>query len=253
MEHSSSATGSTRTWLPIDQLLIVPDTHQNHPQLLHIDTRDPRNHRRYHYLSWQVTHPPTAVMWSKGHWYEFHHSLTPRQPYHKGHQIEVYPTPIYPDTEDESVPSINEQIRSTPAIVDMSGPGSPHRERNTHQGTPIGCNAHGSHTMSTQTLVTMTEVISRTLVPGGDDKPPHISMQYKNPQHIRDTFNIALGQAPGGPSGPRGPGGPSGSGDPFGGPNNPGAIPPTHLIPIQPTGDLKPAGIPPLIFHGDRT
>ena len=52
-------------------------------------------------------HPPTAVAWADGQWYEFHHSLTTRRPYHEGHQIEVYPTPVYPDTEDESTPSID--------------------------------------------------------------------------------------------------------------------------------------------------
>src|SRR6266851_908954 len=150
MASFSSTAGSMRTWLPIDQLLRVPDTHQNHPQLLHIDAGDPRNHRRYHYLSWQVTHPPTAVTWSNGYWYKFHHSLTSRQPYHEGHQIEVYLTRVYPDTENKSAPSINEQIRSTLAIIETSGLGSPYRERSTQQGTPIGHNTHGSHTMSTQ-------------------------------------------------------------------------------------------------------
>ena len=70
---------------------------------------------------------------------------------------------------------------------------------------------------------------------------------HKNPHHIQDTFDIALGRAPGGPGGPGGPN------DPFGEPNDPGAIPPAHLIPIPPGGDLKPAGIPPLIFDGNRT
>src|SRR6266851_296015 len=137
MASSSSTAGSMRTWLPINQLLIVPDTHQSHPQLLHIDTADPRNHRRYHYLSWQVTHPPTPVVWSDNVWYEFCHSLTTGQPYHEGHHIEVYPTPVYPDTEDESAPSIDVQIRGTLAIIDASSPGSTHRERNGQHGTPI--------------------------------------------------------------------------------------------------------------------
>src|SRR5712671_6922514 len=150
MAYSSSTAVSTRTWLPINQLLSIPDTHQNHPQLLHIDTTDPRNHRRYHYLSWQVTHPPTAVVWSNGYWYEFHHSPTSGQPYHEGHQIEVYPTPVYPETKDESVPSIDVQIRSIPAVIEISGPGSPYRERRTQQNTPIGSYAHGSCIMSTQ-------------------------------------------------------------------------------------------------------
>jgi len=160
MASSSSIAGSTRTWLPIDQLLRVPNTHLNHLQLLLISEGDTRNHRRYSYLSWQVTHPPIAVAWADGQWYEFHHSLTSRQPYHEGHHIEVYPTPIYPDTEDKSMPSIDVQIRSTQAIVEPSGPGSPHRERNSQQGTPIRTNANRSFAMSTQTLATTTEVIS---------------------------------------------------------------------------------------------
>ncbi len=76
--------------------------------------------------------------------------------------------------------------------------------------------------MSIQTLVMTTEVISQTLVPGGNDEPPP-SNQHQNLQHIRDTFNITLERAPGGPGGP---------GDPHGGPNAPGGIPLTHLIPI---------------------
>ncbi len=192
MARSSSTAGSTRTWLPINQLLSVPDTHQNHPQLLHIDATDPRNYRRYHYLSWQVSHPPTAVAWSNSYWYEFYHSLMLGQPYHEGHQIEVYPMPTYPDTKDESTHSINKQIRSTPAIIETSGLGSPYRERNNQQETPTRHDTCSSSTMSTQTLVMTTEVISRTLVPGGDDEPPP-SMQHQNPQHIRDTFDIALG------------------------------------------------------------
>src|SRR6266853_5994601 len=160
MAHSSSTAGSTRTWLPIDQLLVVPDSHQAYPQLLHIDVTNPRNHRRYHYLSWQVTHPPTAVVWSNGEWYKFHHSIALGQPYHERHQIKVYPTPVYLDTEDESIPSINIQIRSTLVIVKASGPGSPHRERNT-LGTPIEqTNTCNSHTMSIQTLATTSEIIS---------------------------------------------------------------------------------------------
>src|SRR6266851_4797496 len=157
MASSSSIAGSARTWIPIDQLLRVPDTHLHHPQLLLISKADTRNHRRYSYLNWQVMHPPTAVTWSEGKWYKFHHSLTSGQPYHEGHHIEVYPTPVYPDTEDKSAPSINVQIRSTPAIVKADSPGSPHRERYDQQGTPIRTNANRSFAMSTQTLATNTE------------------------------------------------------------------------------------------------
>src|SRR6266853_6917202 len=170
MASSSHITGSDRTWLPIDQLLRVPDTHLHHPQLLLISEADSRNHRRYSYLSWQVTHPPTAVARSEGKWYEFHHSLATGRPYHEGHHIEVYPTPVYPETEDESTPSIDIQIRSSRAIVEADSLGSPYRERSDHQGTPVRTNANHSFTMSTQTLAMNTETISRTIVPG-DDEP----------------------------------------------------------------------------------
>src|SRR6266851_5764636 len=250
MASSSRTAGSDRTWLSIDQLLRVPDTHLHHPQLLLISSTDTRNHRRYSYLSWQVTHPPTAVAWSEGKWYEFHHSITSGQPYHEGHHIDVYPTPTYPDTEDESTPSIDVQIRSSRAIVEADSPGSPYRERSDHQGTPVRTNANRSFAMSTQTLATNTETISRTIVPGDDE--PSVPAPHENPQHIHDTFNIALGRAPGGPDGPGGPGGPGGPNDPHGGPHVP-VIPPGHLIPIHPVGDLKPAGVPPLLFDGDRT
>ncbi len=106
--------------------------------------------------------------------------------------------------------------------------------------------------MSTQTMVTITEIISRTIAPRGNNNPPpplHTSNHHQNPQHIRDTFDIALRRALGGPGGPGGPGDPHSPR----GPNISGGIPPAHLIPIQPGTDLKPAGIPPIIFNGDHT
>ena len=195
MAHSSSTTGSIKMWLPVDQLLIIPDMHQNHPQLLCINADKPRNNRRYSYLSWQVTHPPTPVVWSNSEWYKFHHSITLGQPYHKGHQIEVYLTPIYPDTENKSTASINMQIRSTPAVINTSGPGSPHHNWSIQQGTPTGqpvIDAHSSNIMFTQTMVATIEIISQTIVPEDNNKPPP-NNQHQNPQHIRDMFNIALG------------------------------------------------------------
>ena len=99
--------------------------------------------------------------------------------------------------------------------------------------------------MSTQTMVKTMETISQTIVPKGDNSappPPNTSNHHQNPQHIRDTFDTAFGRAPGGPRGPRGPGNPHG----------PGGIPPAHLIPIQPGADLKPAGIPLIIFDRDH-
>ncbi len=108
--------------------------------------------------------------------------------------------------------------------------------------------------MSIQTLATSTETIARTIVPGGDGSspPPDPSNTHQNPQHIRDTFNIALGRTLGGPGSPGDPGGHDRPGGP-GGPNELGGIPLAHLIPIHPAADLKPAGIPPNIFNGDQT
>jgi len=131
-------------------------------------------------------------VWSEGQWYEFHHSITSGQPYHEGHHIEVYPTPVYPDTEDKSTHSIDGQIKSAPAVIKASGPGSPHRERNSSRGTPIEHYAFGRNAMSPQTLAAMTETISQTIVPGSDGEPT-ISTQHENPQHIHNTFDIALG------------------------------------------------------------
>src|SRR5216683_4317440 len=243
MASSSSTTGSTRMWLPVDKLLHTPVTHREHPQLLCIEASDPRNSRRYHYLSWQVMHPPTPVVWSNNVWYEFHHSLASGRPYHQGVQVKVYPTLVYPDTEEETDDSTNVQIRNTPALIDISGPGSPHCTRSNEQGTPsrlIPINdTHNSNPISTQTMATMTETISQTIAPGGDNDapPPNTSNHHQNPQHIRDTFNITLRRAPGGPRGPGGPGDPNRPR----GPNATGGIPSAHLIPIQPAGDLKPA------------
>jgi len=149
-------------WLPIDELLHTPVTHRNHPQLLHIEAKDPRNSRRYHYLSWQVTHPPTPVVWSNNAWYKFHHSLASGRPYHQGVQVKVYPTLVYPDTKEETDDLTNQQIRNTPALIDISGPGSPHRTRSNKQRTPNRLlsvnNTCDSNAMSAQTMVAMETI-----------------------------------------------------------------------------------------------
>jgi hypothetical protein len=111
--------------------------------------------------------------------------------------------------------------------------------------------------MSIQTMVAATETIVWTITGGGDEDmlPPNSDTHHQNPEHIRDTFDIALRWAPGGPrrpGGPRGPGGPGGLGGP-GDPHAARGIPPTHLIPILPGADLKPAGLPPQVFNGDWT
>jgi hypothetical protein len=94
------------------------------------------------------------------------------------------------------------------------------------------------------------QTIARTLAGGGGgkDPPSNPSSQIQNPQRIRDTFNITLGRAsrppnrPGGPGRPRGPGGPE---EP--------PVPPAHLIPIQPAGELKQAGMTPKVCDRERT
>jgi len=96
-------------------------------------------------------------------WYAFHHSLTSEQPYHQGEQVEVYPTLTFLDTEKETNDSTNIQIRNTPALINISGPGSPHCTRGNKQGTPsrlLSVNdACDNDTMSAQTMVA-TETIS---------------------------------------------------------------------------------------------
>jgi len=150
-------------WLPVDKLLYTPVTHWVHPQLLHIKASDLRNIRRYHYLSWQVTHPPTPVVWSNDVWYKFHHSIALGQPYHQGAQVDIYPTLVYPETEEETDDSTDRQIRNTPALIDIGSPGSPHCTRSNKQGVPSRFlsvnNAHNSNAMSAQTMVA-TETIS---------------------------------------------------------------------------------------------
>jgi len=51
--------------------------------------------------------------------------------------------------------------------------------------------------MSTQTLAAMTETILHTIAGGGGDEDPqppqYASNYHQNPQHIWDTFDIALG------------------------------------------------------------
>ncbi len=84
--------------------------------------------------------------------------------------------PTYPDTEEETDDSTNLQIRNAPALIDISGPGSPHHTRSNEKGTPSRLlsvdDTHNSDPMSTQTMVTTTEIISQTIAPGGDDDPP---------------------------------------------------------------------------------
>jgi len=92
------------------------------------------------------------------------------------------------------------------------------------------------------------QTIARTLAGGGgggEEPPPGLSQQSQDPQHIRDIFNITLRRSPRPPDGPGGPGGP-------GEPGGPPAIPPGHLVPVQPVGDLKQAGMTPQVFEGDQ-
>ncbi len=129
MAGSSISAGSTRMWLPIDKLLFVPETHRAHPRLWCIEAEDPQNTRRYWYLLWEVTHPPTPVVWSDNEWYEFHHSLTTGWPYHQGLHVEVYPTPIYPsevpvdNTKEETSDTVDQNIRNSPAVIPTSASG----------------------------------------------------------------------------------------------------------------------------------
>jgi hypothetical protein len=195
------------------------------------------NQKRYAYLRWEVTHPTTPIVWRNGEWLELLHSEHTGHPYHTGTRIEVYPTPLRDDEEDIAEDLTNLQIRNTPAVIDPAGPGSPHCPRNAELRTSQSLNPLDSDVMSTQT-VTATQTIARTLAGGGGGKEPPPGTSHQDPQRIRDVFDIALGQAPRPPGVPGGPNGP-------GGPEGPPDVPPAHLIPIQPTNDLKQAGIPP--------
>jgi hypothetical protein len=109
--------------------------------------------------------------------------------------------------------------------------------------------------MSTQTMATTTETITCVITMGGGGKDPLPPQSSSNPQHIRDTFDIALGQAFRDPRGPRGAGGPGGPCSPCspGGPGDHAVdIPATHLISIPHRADLKPAGMPAQVFNKDR-
>jgi hypothetical protein len=257
MASSSTLAGSNREWLPIEELTNVPTSHQNHPQITLVAEDYPTNARGYAYLRWEVTHPASPVVWRNDKWYTLRHSKHTGHPYHAGEQIDVYPTPTYAaankDEDNELAEDLtNLQIRSTPAIIDPSGPGSPHRPRSIELRTSTRAerlaDAPHSSIMSTQTMAA-TQTIAQTLAGGGgEDPPPNPRSQSQDPQRIRDTFDIALGRAP---RPPGGPGGPNGPGDP-GAPGEP-AIPPDHLVPIQPGGEIKQAGMTPQPFDGDRT
>jgi hypothetical protein len=243
-------TGSVREWLPIEELTNVPPSHQNHPQIRLVAADYPTNQRQYAYLRWEVTHPTTPIVWRNSEWLELQHSENTGHPYHTGRRIEVYPTPNE-DDEDLATDLTNLQIRNTLAVIDPSGPGSPHHPRSielrTSSSTNEPTNTPSHNIMSTQTLTT-TQTIARTLAGGGGDGEPPSgpSHQAQDPQRIRDVFDIALGRAP---HPPGSPGGPNNPGEPGGPPN----VPPAHLIPIQPANDLKQAGMPPQVFKGDQT
>jgi hypothetical protein len=80
-----------------------------------------------------VTHLTTPIVWRNDRWNILYHSEHFRHPYHTGEQIDVYPTPAYTMSEDRTnelvEDLINLQIRNTLAVIDPSGPGSPHHPR----------------------------------------------------------------------------------------------------------------------------
>jgi hypothetical protein len=205
-------------------------------------------------------HLATPVVWRNNEWFELHHSTHLGHPYHAGEWVEVYPTlPELATNEDKAndlaEDLVNLQIWGAPVTIDPNSPGSPLHPRSIELGTPTRpqpitdiCN---HNIMSTQTMVAMTETIGCTLAGGGgDEDPPSNPGTYaQNSWRIRDTFDIALRQVPrlpDRPGGPRGPGGPRDLAEP-------GGIPPTHLIPIPPAADLRPAGMVPQVFDRDRT
>jgi hypothetical protein len=125
------------------------------------------NQQGYAYLRWEVMHPTTPVVWRNDKWNILHHSEHSGHPYHTGEQIDVYLTPTYTATsEDEAneltADLINLQIRNALAVIDPSGPGSPHHPRSIKLRTSTRpdrlANAPDSGTMSTQTMVAMQTI-----------------------------------------------------------------------------------------------
>jgi hypothetical protein len=172
------------------------------PRLLRIDTNDRANRNRYHYLYWTVSDPATPVIYYKGKWYALQHSKATGKPYHDGQTVDVYPVlqevpkPQHTNTSKELPDPTDLQIRNTPAVIEPSGPGSPHRPRSIEQRTPSRlvdvtdtCN---SNPMATQTMESQTEMVQRALVSGETSNTSNTTL-HQNPSHIRDTFNIALG------------------------------------------------------------
>jgi len=94
----------------------------------------PTNQRGYAYLRWEVTHPTTPIVWRNDRWNVLHYSEHSGHPYHTGEQIDIYPTPEYSAaSEDEAnklvTDLINLQIRNALAVINPSGPASPHHPR----------------------------------------------------------------------------------------------------------------------------
>jgi hypothetical protein len=145
------------------------------------------NQKGYTYLRWEVMHPTTPIVWRNNQWYELHHSAHTGHPYHTGKQIDIYPTPILPREEDEASKLTdnltNLQIRSALAVINPSGPGSPHCPRSIKLRAPTGThglsNPLSGGTMSTQTISVMQTIV-RTLAGGGGDGEPPSDPSYQS-------------------------------------------------------------------------
>ena len=134
MASSSNLAGSNREWLPIEELTNVPVSHQNHLQITLIVADYSINQQGYAYLRWEVMHPASPVVWTNNRWYALQHSERLGHPYHAGEQVDMYPTPTHAAASEDKANKLAEdltnlQIRSTPAVIDPNGPGSPHHPR----------------------------------------------------------------------------------------------------------------------------
>jgi hypothetical protein len=122
------------------------------------------NQRGYAYLRWEVSHPTTPVVWRNNRWYALQYSKHSGHPYHTGEEVDVYPTPAHNEDEDNELAEdlTNLQIRSTPAVIDPNGPGSPHCPRNIELRTSTQSeqftDAPNSSAMSTQTMAVMQTI-----------------------------------------------------------------------------------------------
>jgi hypothetical protein len=153
---------------------------------------DRTNRLGYHYLYWTVSNPATPVVYHQGQWYALRHSKSTGKPYHDRQRVEVYPwtevpEPQHTETSDDLPDIINLQIRDTPATIDPSGPGSPHRPRSIEQRASNQFDKFSvtpyRKPMATQTMEASIETARRAFVSEGASNAPDTA-PHPDPTHI---------------------------------------------------------------------